>query len=136
MFNGNALTSLPSGMNLPLLENGRAMFNANSLTSLPSGMNLPLLTNGFFMFQLSSLTSLPSGMELPLLSDGGSMFYNNTINTTDYSDLLIAMEAANSNTGVNFHGGNSKYNAAGETARNALLARDPVWVITDGGLDT
>ena len=135
MFRSNSLTSLPSGMELPLLTSGYAMFHSNSLTSLPSGMALPLLENGSNMFRENPLTSLPSGMALPLLDDGSSMFHSNTINTTDYSNLLIAMEAANSNTGVNFHGGSSKYNAAGEVARNALLARDPVWVITDSGLE-
>jgi len=98
-------------------------------------MTLAALTDGTYMFYGNSLTSLPTGMTLTALTDGSYMFVSNTINTTDYSNLLIAMEANNTETGVNFSGGNSKYNAAGETARNALLARDPIWVITDGGLE-
>jgi len=133
MFRSNNLTSLPSGMELPLLTDGAFMFNSNNLTSLPSGMELPLLTNGAFMFRLNSITTLPSGMELPLLANGALMFSNNTINTARYSQLLIDLEANNANNNVAFHGGNSQYNAAGQTARNALLARG--WTITDGGLE-
>ena len=133
MFISNSLESLPSGMELPLLSNGTSMFNGNSLTSLPSGMELPNLINGLSMFRDNSLTSLPSGMELPLLSNGTSMFLASTINTERYSQLLIDLEANNNNDNVAFHGGNSQYNAQGEIARNALIARG--WTITDGGLE-
>jgi len=134
MFQNNDLTSLPTNMNLPLLTNGGAMFqNNNNLTSLPVGMDLPLLTNGRDMFRDNNLTSLPVGMELPNLADGTRMFQGNTINTERYSQLLIDLEANNNNNNVNFHGGSSKYNAQGEIARNALIARG--WTITDGGLE-
>jgi hypothetical protein len=63
------------------------------------------------------------------------MFIGNTINTEDYSTLLINMESNNPNNGVNFHGGNSNYNLAGEVARNALISRVPAWTITDGVLE-
>jgi hypothetical protein len=108
------------------------MFERNNLTSLPSGMTLPNLINGRFMFILNNLTSLPSGMTLPNLTDGERMFENNTIITSRYSTLLVDMENFNSNTNVSFHGGNSKYNAAGETARNLLIANKN-WSFTDGG---
>jgi len=133
MFVRNNLTSLPTGMELPLLTEGISMFLGNNLTSLPSGMDLPLLTDGRFMFMDNSLTSLPTGMELPSLTNGGSMFLENTINTERYSQLLIDLEANNPNNNVAFDGGNSQYNAAGQTARNALIARG--WTITDGGLE-
>ena len=157
MFFSNNLTSLPVGMNLPLLTGGFNMFLNNSLTSLPVGMNLPLLTNGFNMFRNNNLTSLPSGMDLPLLEVANSMFFNNnltllpigmnlpmltngtniftgnTITTERYSQLLINLESNNNNNNVSFNGGNSKYNAQGEIARNALIARG--WTIIDGGLE-
>jgi hypothetical protein len=62
------------------------------------------------------------------------MFVNNTINTARYSQLLIDLEEFNPNNNVSFHGGNSQYNAQGQIARNALIARG--WTITDGGLET
>jgi hypothetical protein len=133
MFRDNSLTSLPAGMELPNLSDGADMFRDNSLTSLPAGMELPNLSNGFQMFLFNSLTSLPAGMELPNLSDGNGMFSGNTINTARYSQLLIDLEANNPNNDVAFHGGNSQYNAAGQTARNALIARG--WTITDSGLE-
>lgn len=133
MFRNNSLTSLPNGMQLPVLTNGNQMFRANFLTSLPDVMELPLLTNGSLMFYSNSLTSLPDLMELPLLTNGNSMFRNNTINTTRYSQLLIDLKNLNTNDNINFGGGNSKYNSAGEIARNALIARG--WIITDDGLE-
>jgi len=72
-------------------------------------------------------------MELPLLTNGGSMFEGNTINTERYSQLLIDLEEFNHNNNVPFNGGNSQYNAQGQIARNALIARG--WTITDGGLE-
>ena len=133
MFRDNSLTSLPIGMELPLLTDGVFMFFRNSITNLPSGMSLPLLIDGNSMFRNNSLTSLPDVMELPVLTIGNNMFLNNTINTTRYSQLLIDLENLNPNDNVTFYGGNSKYNLAGEIARDALIARG--WIITDGGLE-
>ena len=84
------------------------------------------------MFRDCNLTSLPSGMTLDNLTDGANMFAENTINTVRYSELLVDMEADNSNTSVSFNGGNSKYNTSGETARN-LLINNQTWSFTDGG---
>jgi hypothetical protein len=133
MFFDNNLTSLPVGMELPNLIEGRDMFRTNFLTSLPTGMELPNLSNGIAMFRSNSLTSLPAGMELPDLSNGRVMFDGNTINTARYSQLLIDLEEFNPNNNVEFHGGNSQYNAQGEIARNLLISRG--WTITDGGLE-
>jgi hypothetical protein len=133
MFTDNNLTVLPDDMEFPNLINGFGLFFINNLTELPSGMELPLLTNGNSMFRFNNLITLPTGMELPLLDNGGNMFRDNTINTARYSQLLIDLEAGNANNNVAFHGGNSQYNAAGQTARNALIARG--WTITDGGLE-
>ena len=132
MFRGTSITSLPSGMTLDSLINGGLMFYGLNLTSLPSTMNLNTLSNGNRMFFGADFTSLPSGITLPNLTDGVYMFYQVTINTIRYSQLLIDMESGNANNNVSFHGGHSKYNAAGETARNALVTRG--WIITDGGL--
>lgn len=133
MFQLNDFTLLPSGMILGNLTDGSYMFYLTNLQELPSTLTLASLTNGYGMFRSLSLTDLPTGITLANLTDGTQMFEGNTINTTRYSQLLIDMNANNSNNNVIFHGGNSKYNAAGETARNALIARG--WTITDGGLE-
>ena len=136
MFANAPLTSLPSGLTLPNITTGDRMFNAcGLLASLPSGMTLPLLTNGTQMFWFTNLTDLPVGMTLPLLSNGTNMFTNNTINTTRYSQLLVDLESGNANNSVSFHGGNSLYNATGETARDLLTGVGRTWTITDGGLE-
>jgi len=131
----NSLTALPNELTLPNLTNGIGMFLSVGLTALPSGMTLPLLTSAISMFQNNSLTDLPAGMTLPLLSAGASMFLTNTINTTRYSQLLVDLESGNANNSVTFSGGNSLYNATGETARNILTGGVRLWTITDGGLE-
>lgn len=64
---------------------------------------------------------------------GASCFLNTTLPTSDYSDILITQNANNANTGVNFHGGNSKYNSSATSARTNLVSVKS-WTITDGGL--
>jgi len=96
-------------------------------------MTLAALTNGSFMFQNNLLTSLPNGVVLHNLTDGERMFEGNTLDTARYSQLLIDMESGNNNLNVDFHGGDSQYNSAGQIARNALI-NNQNWIITDGGL--
>ena len=131
MFYQTKLTSLPAGMTLDALTNGNSMFFKTYLTSLPAEMTLNAVTNGFGMFFRTSLTSLPTGMTLGALTNGASMFVDTTINTTRYSQLLVDIESENPNNSVTFHGGGSKYNAAGGVARAALVSRG--WSISDGG---
>jgi hypothetical protein len=133
-FFGCSLTFLPSGMNLNNLVTSYSFFRDNNLTSLPDNMRLENLSIAVNMFDANWLTSLPSGMNLSNLTNGRQMFINNTINTTRYSQLLVDMEDLNSNNNVDFHGGNSKYNKTGETARD-LLTNDQSWTFTDGGLE-
>ena len=129
------ITSLPSAMTLSNLTSAYAMFWDCSLASLPSGMTLPLLSMGTLMFINNSLVDLPAGMTLPALAYGSDMFNGNIINTTRYSQLLVDLESGNPNNSVTFHGGNSLYNATGETARDILTGVGRTWTITDGGLE-
>lgn len=156
MFLNNSLTSLPGEMELPLLTNGYRMFEGNSITFISPGMDLPNLTNGERMFSGNSLTTLPTGMELPLLTNGQSMFRNNPITSafglklhninsgalfmlganlpvSQYSNILVEIEANNPNDNVTIHFGSSKYNTTGAIAKRELLNRG--WTITDGGLE-
>jgi len=132
MFYYANLTSLPATMTLDSLQYNVGMFYKNNLTALPPLMRLDNLVNGNRMFIDNALTDLPSGITFPKLINGDYMFRGSTFPTNRYSQLLIDMESNNTNTGVKFHAGNSKYNASGQTARNALVARG--WVFTDGGL--
>jgi hypothetical protein len=60
------------------------------------------------------------------------VFEGITFTTTSYSNLLIRMAATLTQTGMDFHGGGSKYNTAGATARSYLTGTLG-WTITDGG---
>ena len=130
----NSLQYLPSTLTLSSATNGNQSFIQNyGLTHLPDGMTLNNLQNGFRMFRQSALVDLPEGMKLSSLTNGTQMFLSCVIDTDRYSQLLIDMESTNPNSNVIFGGGDSKYNAAGEVARNLLIARG--WTITDGGLE-
>ena len=111
------------------------MFYNNSLTSLPSALTLASLMDAEYMFYDNSLTDLPTAVTLSNLRKGTGMFvYGNTINTTRYSQLLIDLNNLNSNNSFSFHGGSSKYNTAGQTAKNTLTASPRNLLISDAGL--
>lgn len=136
MFYGcTGLTHLPSGMTLPNLIYAASMFSdCYELSSLPSGMTLSRLKFSSEMFySCSKLTSVPSEMTLSSLDSGTDMFNGCSLSKSSYSDLLIRINANNIQKGGNFGAGDSKYNAAGKIARDALTSRIPKWYITDGG---
>jgi len=135
LFRSCPLTSLPSGLTLNNMTSAFATFLSCPLTSLPNGMALTSLENGLSMFNGCNFSDLPAVMTLPALSNGLTMFIGSTINTTRYSQLLVDLESGNANNSVAFHGGSSKYNATGETARNILTGGVRLWTITDGGLE-
>ena len=63
------------------------------------------------------------------------MFFGAALSPSNYDALLIGWNKRNLTTGVNFHGGNSKYTTAAQTARNNMVsASGHNWTITDGGL--
>ena len=66
-----------------------------------------------------------------------SMFESSTLSTTNYDSLLNGWSTLSAGetqipTDVIFHGGNSQYSSAGESARDTLV-NDYNWTITDGG---
>ena len=61
------------------------------------------------------------------------MFNGVTLLTRDYSNFLLRVVATSTRNNVTLHGGGSRYNTAGQTARNTFVARG--WSITDGGLE-
>ena len=61
------------------------------------------------------------------------MFYQATLSTANYDALLQGWSSQILQSNVSFHGGNSQYSSASESARNALL-NTYSWSITDGGL--
>jgi len=132
MFILTALDGIPEGITLGSLTSAGAMFSYCNLGALPESLTLASLTYGVQMFKLAGITSIGSSLSFPALTNGVQIFNGNTINTADYSAMLVRMEAANQNGSVTFEGGLSTYNTAGGVARAALIT-DHGWTITDGG---
>ena len=154
MFSGcTALTTVPL-LNLSSVTNAYAMFAFCPVTTVPL-FDLSKVTNAPYMFyQCTALTTVPllnlssvsdaTGMFLgtslttvPLLNlssctNASNMFSGVTLTTQSYSDFLINLATLPLQSGVSFHGGNSKYNLAAAIAR-AYLISNFGWTITDGG---
>jgi len=124
----------------PLIDTSSGLYFSWAWRSCSSLTSFPLIDTSsglFFQSTWSDCTGL-DGYDFPTINmgsmtDGASCFSGVTLSTTSYSDLLISIENLNINTGIDFHGGNSKYNVAGGVARTVLTSRVPAWTITDGG---
>lgn len=124
LFTGESLTSLRT-----------AFRGCDKLTtiSLPSFIGDYVTDMWAMAFECPLLTSfsVPNFTGLRL-QDGAYAFYNSTLTTESYSTLLQQMATSSHNNSVVFNAGNSKYNDAGQTARNILI-NNYGWTITDGG---
>ena len=102
-----------------------------SLTTVPL-LNLSSVTSALAMFyQCTALTTVPL-LNLSSCTNASNMFLGCTLTTQSYSDFLINLATQPLQSGVSFHGGNSKYNPTAATAR-AYLISNFGWTITDGG---
>jgi hypothetical protein len=126
-----ALTTVPL-LNLSSVTNASYMFlGCTPLTVIPL-FNLSSVTNASYMFyQCTALTTVPL-LNLSSVTNASNMFLGVTLTTQSYSDFLINLATLPLQSGVSFHGGNSKYNVAGGVAR-AYLISNFGWTITDGG---
>ncbi len=73
------------------------------------------------------------GLNVTALTDATGMFLGVTLSTANYDALLTGWDAQTLQSGVTFHGGNSKY-CSGASARANMISSDN-WSITDGGQD-
>ena len=106
-------------------------YRGTALTTVPL-FNLSSVTNASAMFyQCSKLTTVPL-FDLSSCTNASNMFSGVTLTTTSYSDFLINLATLPLQSGVSFHGGNSKYNPAAAIAR-AYLISNFGWTIIDGG---
>ncbi len=106
-------------------------YECTALTTVPL-FDLSKVTNAFAMFYFcSSLTTVPL-FDLSKVTNASYMFSGVTLTTQSYSDFLIHLATLPLQSGVSFHGGNSKYNPAAAIAR-AYLISNFGWTITDGG---
>ncbi len=126
-----ALTTVPL-LNLSKVTNATMMFyQCPALTTVPL-FDLSKVTNASYMFAYcAALTTVPL-LNLSSCTNASNMFSGVTLTTQSYSDFLINLATLPLQSGVSFHGGNSKYNPAAAIAR-AYLISNFGWTITDGG---
>jgi len=127
----SSLTTIPL-LDFSSVTNAYAVFRGcSSLTTIPL-LDFSSVTNASVVFKdCSSLTTIPL-LDLSSVTDATSMFFGVTLTTQSYSDFLINLATLPLQSGVSFHGGNSKYNPAAAIAR-AYLISNFGWTITDGG---
>jgi surface protein len=75
-----------------------------------------------------------SSWDVSSVTDMSYMFANVTLSTPNYDALIQGWSSQTLQSNVSFHGGNSQYSSASESARNVLL-NTYNWSITDGGLE-
>ena len=131
-FGCSSLLSIDIGNNV---SNGADASNqyrgCTALTTVPL-LNLSKVTDATNMFLgCTSLTTVPL-LNLSNCTNAINMFSGVTLTTQSYSDFLINLATLPLQSGVGFHGGNSKYNPAAAIAR-AYLVSNFGWTITDGG---
>ncbi len=125
-----ALTTVPL-FDLSKVTNASYMFyQCTALTTVPL-LNLSSVADATGMFLGTSLTTVPL-LNLSSCTNASNMFSGVTLTTQSYSDFLVNLATLSLQSGVSFHGGNSKYNPAAAIAR-AYLISNFGWTITDGG---
>ena len=125
-----ALTTVPL-FDLSKVTNASYMFyQCTALTTVPL-LNLSSVADATGMFLGTLLTTVPL-LNLSSCTNASNMFSGVTLTTTSYSDFLVNLATLSLQSGVSFHGGNSKYNLAAAIAR-AYLISNFGWTITDGG---
>ena len=105
--------------------------NNTTLVSVPF-YDFSNVTNASGTFYgCAALQTIPL-LNLSKVTNATDMFFGVTLTTTSYSDFLVNLATLSLQSGVSFHGGNSKYNPAAAIAR-AYLVSNFGWTITDGG---
>lgn len=132
MYTSCSSIQTAAAINMSRVTNAANMHQANTaLTSIPF-YDLSAATNVSFMFQVcTSVTTVPL-LNLSSVTNATSFLQGVTLTTASYSDFLVYLATLPLQSTVTFHGGNSKYNAAGGVAR-AYLISNFGWTITDGG---
>lgn len=127
-----SLTTVPL-LDLSSTTDARDMFyGCTSLTTVPL-LDMSSATQvGSMFYNCSSLSTVPLFDWSSVLS-ATNAFSGCTLTTASYSAFLEHLDTLSLQSGVGFHGGNSKYNTGGQTARTNII-NDHSWTFTDGGL--
>jgi len=137
-----ALLSLNlSGWNMSANTSTNSMFQSCSALTGLTVSNWILPTSTATTINMSTMFSTMGTKTITGLDTWNITRVNNftnflastTLDTTTYSNMLIAWDILDPVNSLAFNGGSSKYNAAGQVARASLVTND-LWTITDGGL--
>ena len=135
-WSNNNLTTFPL-INMGSATSLRSTWSNNDLDTFPA-IDLPNATNmsgaAEGAWTNNGVMSSFACRNFFNVSVATRLFSGTTLPTSDYSDILVTQRANNVNTGVTFHGGNSKYNPAGGVAREELVTIQN-WNIIDGGAE-
>jgi hypothetical protein len=137
----SAVTTAYSNANNTTSDYFGAWSNCTSLTGFPL-VNLSNCTDFRYAWKNCyslSATDFPT-LNMSKMTSGANCFEGVKLTTYSYSALLTSLCASNFNTGVTFHGGNSKYNEQGQIAHtvltNPIATGGRAWNIIDGGLQS
>lgn len=134
--NCDSIVRIPSGLfdkSINATSFISVFVDCNKLEFVPSGLFKNTMGEIFLgsFSSCTSLTEFPADAFPSTANRFNGCFSDVTINTEDYSNLLVYIESINDNDNVVFDGGLSKANAAGDAARTALET-DHDWLILDG----
>ncbi|MDM8566739.1 BspA family leucine-rich repeat surface protein [Candidatus Halobeggiatoa sp. HSG11] len=126
------------GVKTSSVTNMYKMFSyASSFNQDISNWNVSNVTDMNGMFSgASAFNQDISSWNVSNVTDMIDMFNGSTLSTANYNALLEGWNALTLQSGIDFHGGNSKYTlgSAAETARNNMTSGvGDNWTITDGG---
>ncbi len=135
-YDANTFNQNIGSWNVSNVTNMISMFyEANAFNQDLSGWNVSNVTDMSYMFSSASAFNQDlSGWDVSNVTDMTYMFDGVTLSTANYDALLEGWNNLTLQSGISFHGGDSKYTAgsAAETARTNMTSSDS-WTITDGG---
>ena len=123
-----------SGWDTANVTQMRQMFHAAAKANPDtSGWDTSKVTDMSYMFIGPNMANpVTSSWDITQVTTMESMFQGITLPTASYDAMLVHFNSQAVQSGIEFHGGNSKYCASAE--RDNLINTHG-WIITDGGLD-
>ncbi len=123
--------------NTALVGNMAQMFqDAPAFNQEIGGWNTASVTDMLEMFNgATAFNQDIGGWNVEAVEDMHDMFSGVTLSIANYDSLLVGWNRQTLQTGVTFHGGDSKYHseAAHDARTNMISATGHDWTITDGG---